>query len=85
MLSARERDKWDFTPARRRKLSRGRARASANGTRQFARDTVVAAHGGVARALIANLDILPDEEAAHADIVHGVVYVFAAGTMARYA
>ncbi len=36
-------------------------------------------------ALIAHFNILPHEEAAHADIVHGVVYVFADGTMARYA
>ena len=49
------------------------------------RDTVVVAHGGVARALMANFNILPPEEAAHADIAHGVVYVFAGGTMARYA
>ena len=49
------------------------------------RDTVVTAHGGVARALVAYFNILPHEEAVHADIVHGVVYVFAGGTMARYA
>jgi hypothetical protein len=36
------------------------------------------------RALIANFNILPEEEAAHADIARGAVYVFASGTMARY-
>jgi hypothetical protein len=34
---------------------------------------------------MANFNILPEEEAAHADITHGVVYVFAGGSMARYA
>jgi hypothetical protein len=34
---------------------------------------------------MANLSILPEEEATHADILHGVVYVFADGTLARYA
>jgi hypothetical protein len=32
-----------------------------------------------------NLKILPEAEAAHAEIVHGTVYVFAGGTVARYA
>ena len=48
------------------------------------RDTVLAAHGGVARVLMANFHILPEEEATHADILHGVVYVFDGGTLARY-
>lgn len=39
----------------------------------------------VSPALMANFNILPEEEAAHADIAHGVVYVFTSGTMARYA
>jgi hypothetical protein len=45
---------------------------------------VVAAHGGVARVLMANFHILPEEEATHADILHGVAYVFSGGSMARY-
>ena len=32
------------------------------------RDTVVAAHGGVARVLMANFHILPEDEATHAEI-----------------
>jgi broad specificity phosphatase PhoE len=48
------------------------------------RDTVLAAHGGVARALMANFHILPEEEATHADILQGAVYVFDGGTLARY-
>ena len=39
-------------------------------------DTVVAAHGGTARALIAHLALAPPEEAANYSIDQGVVYVF---------
>ena len=48
-------------------------------------DTVVAAHGGTARALIAHLGIAPPEEATHYSIDQGVVYVFGADGIARYA
>jgi len=48
------------------------------------RDTVVAAHGGTARALIAHLAIAPPEDATHYSIDQGVVYVFAGGRLARY-
>ena len=60
-------------------------RASAPGTRRSTRDTVVAAHGGTARALIAHLGITPPEEATHHSIDQGVVYVFAGGGVTRYA
>ena len=83
-LAERERDKWGFRPpggASYRDVTKRVGDWYATVTR----DTVVAAHGGVARGLIAHFNILPHEEAAHADIAHGVVYVFADGTMARYA
>jgi len=48
------------------------------------RDTVVSAHGGTARALIAHLRIAPPEDATHRPIEHGVVYVFAGSSLARY-
>ncbi|MGH6673472.1 MAG: histidine phosphatase family protein [Xanthobacteraceae bacterium] len=83
-LVERERDKWGFTPPGGESYRDVTARMGA-WYRTLTRDTVVAAHGGVARGLIAHFNILPQEEAAHADIVHGVVYVFAGGTMARYA
>jgi broad specificity phosphatase PhoE len=47
-------------------------------------DTVVTAHGGVARALNAHINILQHEGPLHSEIDHGDVYVFAGGTMARY-
>jgi broad specificity phosphatase PhoE len=82
-LDARERDKWDFKPPGGESYRDVAARVGA-WCASVTRDTVVAGHGGVARALIAHFRILPPEQATHADIVHGVVYVFAGGAMARY-
>ncbi len=84
VLARREEDKWGFTPPGGECYRDVAARVGA-WYATVTRDTVVVAHGGVARALMANFNILPGEEAAHADIAHGVVYVFAGGTMARYA
>ena len=49
------------------------------------RDSVIAAHGGVARALIAHLKIALPDEAAMDEIGQGVVYVFNGNQMTRYA
>ena len=62
--------------AGRRKLSRWSRRACAPGTRRLTRDTVVAAHGGTARGLIAALGIAQPAAAPLIDIAQGVVYVF---------
>jgi broad specificity phosphatase PhoE len=83
-LAARERDKWGFSPPGGESY-RDVTRRVAAWYATVTRDTVVAAHGGVGRALIAHFNILPHQEAAHADIAHAVVYVFAGGSMARYA
>jgi probable phosphoglycerate mutase len=83
VLQRRERDKWDFRPPGGESYREVAKRVAAWYV-TVTRDTVMAAHGGVARALMANFHILPDEEATHADILHGVVYVFAGGTLARY-
>ena len=48
------------------------------------RDTVVAAHGGVCRALIAHLGIEPKETASLGEIGQGCIYVFAAGGMTQH-
>lgn len=82
-VGERERDKWGFTPPGGESYRDVTRRVGA-WYATVARDTVVAAHGGVGRALIAHFNILPHQEAAHADIVHGVVYVFAGGMMAKY-
>jgi len=83
-LARREHDKWDFAPPGGESYREVASRVGA-WCATVMRDTVVTAHGGVARALMANLRIMPEEEATHAEILHGVVYVFAGGTMARYA
>ncbi len=49
-----------------------------------ARDTVVAAHGGTARALIAHLGLAPPQDAAHYSIDQGAVYLFAGNRLIRH-
>jgi len=82
-IAEREHDKWGFTPPGGESY-RDVTRRVGDWYATVTRDTVVAAHGGVGRALIAHFNILPHQEAAHADIVHGVIYVFTGGRMAKY-
>ncbi|MGA2891584.1 MAG: histidine phosphatase family protein [Xanthobacteraceae bacterium] len=84
MLAERERDKWGFAPPGGESY---RELASRIGEWHAAltRDTVVVAHGGGVRALMAMFNVMPREAATHAHIAQGVVYVFAEGAMARYA
>jgi broad specificity phosphatase PhoE len=84
VLARRHRNKWDFAPPGGESY-RDVAKRVGDWYASVTRDTVAAAHGGVARALMANLHILPEQDATHADILQGVVYVFAAGTLTRYA
>ncbi len=84
LLAERERDKWDFAPPGGESYRALTARIS-EWYDGLTRDTVVAAHGGGVRALIALFGLLPRDEATHAQIAQGVVYVFADGKMARYA
>ena len=83
VLERRERDKWDFTAPGGESYRQVAARVAA-WYATVTRDTVVVAHGGVARALMANFHILPDDAATHADILHSAIYVFAGGSVARY-
>jgi len=83
VLAERERDKWSFVAPGGESYRQVAARVAA-WYATVTRDTVIAAHGGVARVLMANFHILPEEAATHADIVHGAVYVFAGGSVARY-
>jgi broad specificity phosphatase PhoE len=48
------------------------------------RDTVVTAHGGTARALVAVAGIASQDQAVHYPIDQGVVYVFTGNSLARY-
>jgi broad specificity phosphatase PhoE len=47
-------------------------------------DTVVTAHGGTARALVAVAGVAMPDEAVHHPIDQGVVYVFSGNSLARY-
>jgi broad specificity phosphatase PhoE len=83
VLQRREQDKWYFRPPGGESYREVAERVAA-WYATVTRDTVLAAHGGVARALMANFHILPEEEATHADILQGAVYVFDGGRLARY-
>jgi broad specificity phosphatase PhoE len=83
IVSRRESDKWGFLPPGGENYAQVTARVRAwHAT--VAKDTVVAAHGGTARALIAHLGIVPRDDATHYAVDQGVVYVFAGGGIARY-
>jgi len=82
-VAARERDKWNFLPPGGESYAQVAVRVG-EWFAQVGRDSVVSAHGGTARALMAHLGILPPEQAAGTDIAQGAVYVFEAGRVARY-
>ena len=84
VLSARERDKWDFAPPGGESY-RELADRIGNWYSSLTADSVVAAHGGGVRALMAILNVVPEKQATHAQIGQGVVYVFSDGRMSRYA
>ena len=84
-IAAREHDKWHFVaPGKGEsyKAVAARMRAWYDGLQ---RDTVVTAHGGTARGLMASLGIAKPAAAPLIDIAQGVVYVFAGETLTRYA
>jgi len=82
-LAARERDKWNFTPPGGESYADLMARVRAwHAT--VGRPSVVVAHGGTARALVALRGIAVPDKAAVFDIDQGVVYRFAAGGVVRY-
>ena len=79
----READKWGFRPPGGESYAQVTVRIS-QWYATLERDTVVAAHGGTARALIAHLALVPAQDAAHYSVDQGVVYVFAGNRLARY-
>jgi broad specificity phosphatase PhoE len=83
VIARRESNKWGFLPPGGESYAQVTVRIR-QWYETLARDTVVSAHGGTARALIAHLAIAPPEDATHYSIDHGVVYVFAGGGLARY-
>jgi len=84
VLTRREDDKWDFAPPGGESY-RELADRIGNWYSSLTADTVVAAHGGGVRALMAILNIVPEDEATRAQIEQGVVYVFADSKMSRFA
>jgi broad specificity phosphatase PhoE len=82
-LAEREQDKWDFAPPDGESYRELAARVG-EWYASLTRDTIVAAHGGGVRVLMAQFKVMPKEEATHAAIAQGVVYVFADGKMTRY-
>jgi probable phosphoglycerate mutase len=83
LLAARERDKWGFRPPGGESYADLMERVRA-WQADVARDSVVVAHGGVARALMALNGIAPPETACELDVDQGVIYLFADGTLTRY-
>jgi broad specificity phosphatase PhoE len=83
-LATREHDKWGFRPPG------GESYADLLGRVQewqatVACDSIVVAHGGVARTLIVHFGIEPPAAAPVHNIEQGVVYRFAPGQLTRYA
>jgi len=82
-IAQREHDKWHFVPpgGESYEMVAARMRAWYAG---LARDTVVTAHGGTARGLIADLGIAKPAAAPLLDIEQGMVYVFEGEALTRY-
>ena len=82
-LAARERDKWGYVlpDGESYDLLAVRVRDWYEGVE---RDTVVASHGGVCRALIVQLGIRPKDSASAGDVGQGCVYLFDAAGMTQH-
>jgi probable phosphoglycerate mutase len=81
-LAARERDKWSFVLPGGESYAQLVVRVGA-WYAEICRDTVVSAHGGVCRALIAHLGIAQPEVASTGEVGQGVIYVFNGARMTR--
>jgi probable phosphoglycerate mutase len=84
VLARREADKWAFVPPAGESYA-DLARRVGEWYASLHEETVVAAHGGTARALLAYLAIVPPQAAPHYPIEQGVLYVFAGNRVTRYA
>jgi probable phosphoglycerate mutase len=84
VIARRDADKWNFLPPDGESYQQVARRVGA-WFDSLGRDTVVTAHGGTGRALIAHLGIVPQQEATHQPIEQGIIYVFADGRLSQYA
>jgi probable phosphoglycerate mutase len=82
-LAERERDKWGFVLPGGESYAQLEVRVR-GWYENLERETVVAAHGGVCRALIAHLGIAQPQAASMGDIQQGIVFVFDGATMTRH-
>lgn len=82
-LAIREHDKWGFLPPGGESYAQVSERMG-RWHQAVARDTVVTAHGGTARALFAHLRIATPAQAPLADVDQGVVYVITDGSLVRH-
>ena len=82
-IAQREHDKWHFVPPGGESYEMVSARMRA-WYESLAADTVVTAHGGTARGLIAYLGIAKPAAAPLLDIEQGMVYVFEGERLTRY-
>lgn len=83
VVARREADKWEFLPPGGENYRQLALRVGA-WYAALERDTVVCAHGGTGRALVALLGIAPPEEAVHHSIDQGVLYVLAPNSLTCY-
>jgi broad specificity phosphatase PhoE len=79
-LAARERDKWAFVPPNGESYQQLSVRV-AEWYESLRIDSVVAAHGGTARALMVHLGIDPPATAPRLSIEQGVIYVLGPARM----
>jgi broad specificity phosphatase PhoE len=83
VVARREADKWHFLPPGGESYRQLALRVGA-WYATVASDTVVSAHGGTGRALMAVLEVVPPEAAVHRSIDQGVVYVFEGNRLTRF-
>jgi broad specificity phosphatase PhoE len=83
IVARRETDKWDFLPPGGENYRQLALRVGA-WYATLTRDTVVCAHGGTGRAMVAVLGIAPTEQAVHYTIDQNVVYVLAPNSLTQY-
>ena len=82
-IARRDHDKWRFLPPGGESYAQLMVRVR-DWYARLNRDTVVAAHGGTARALFAHLGFVGTDTAALQSIEQGAVYVLADGNCTRY-
>jgi probable phosphoglycerate mutase len=83
-IAQREHDKWHFVPPGGESYEMVAARMR-DWYENLGRDTVVTAHGGTARGLIAHLGIAKPAAAPLLDIEQDMIYMFQGERLTRYA